>query len=273
MRPRIALATWSKLPDLAESDRALQGALTERGADALATVWDAPRDWTAFDAVVIRSCWDYHRRHDEFLRWIAALENAGVRVMNSPRVIRWNSHKGYLDELAEQGIPVVPTISATHTTVSSAVDEARRLGWRKLVVKPAVSASAEGVMILDDETSEPGRLVDGDYLVQPFIDELSDAGEIDLVYLGDQLSHAVRRGPRHAPTSISLAELPVPVRAVAERVLTAIPDRPVYARIDLVVHRGEPLLMEVELIEPDLFLTLAPHSATRLAAVVLGASR
>jgi glutathione synthase/RimK-type ligase-like ATP-grasp enzyme len=143
LRPRIALATWSGLPNLADSDRALQSALNSRGADALAAVWDAPRDWTNVDAVVIRSCWDYHRRRDEFLGWIASLETAAVRVMNSPRVIRWNSHKGYLDQLAEQGIPVVPTIAATHATVANAIDEARQLGWRKLVVKPCPRAPRE----------------------------------------------------------------------------------------------------------------------------------
>jgi hypothetical protein len=138
--------------------------------------------------------------------------------------------------------------------------------------REAVSASAEGVVIVDPEadSSRSGVLGEGDYLVQPFIDELAEVGEMDLIYLGDRLSHAVRRGPHHSgATPIHLDDLPVAVADVAARVLEVIPERPVYARIDLVVHRGVPRLMEVELIEPELFLTLAPHSATKLAEVVL----
>jgi hypothetical protein len=96
---RIALATSSKYPDLTHDDRLLLHPLTERGIDAEPAIWDAPaRDWTSFDAVVIRSCWDYHLKYEAFLSWIGSLKEARIPVWNSAALVRWNANKSYLRE-------------------------------------------------------------------------------------------------------------------------------------------------------------------------------
>src|SRR5882724_4397341 len=142
---RIALATAAKLPTLNDDDRLLIPALAELGFTAVPAVWDAPDVcWDEYrgGAVVVRSCWDYHHRLEEFLAWMTRLERAGVPLWNSPAVLRWNSHKGYLRDLAARGVPIVPT---------RWLERGRRVGlarllrderWSDAVVKPAVSASA-----------------------------------------------------------------------------------------------------------------------------------
>jgi glutathione synthase/RimK-type ligase-like ATP-grasp enzyme len=267
---RFALATWAGLPDLTEGDRALRDALRARGAVAAPAIWDAPVDWTEYDAVVIRSCWDYHRRHDEFLAWIDRLEQAGITVINPPSLIRWNSHKRYLAELAAAGIPIVPTISADRGGLADALTGARQRGWRNIVVKPAISASAEGVIPLALDRHELPALDDvahGDYLVQPDLEVLRTAGEIDVIYFDGEYSHAVRRS-HSAGDSPRLVEIEPHVRSAADSVVEALAERPIYCRVDLVIQEQTPLLMEVELIEPELYLTLAPGAARRFATAL-----
>src|SRR5256886_4443797 len=107
---RIALATAAKLPTLNEDDLLLVPALRELGVAGVPAVWDAPDvRWEEFQGVVVRSCWDYHHRLEEFLAWVARLERAGIPVWNPPAVLRGNSHKGYLHDLAARGVPLVPT--------------------------------------------------------------------------------------------------------------------------------------------------------------------
>lgn len=251
-------------------------ALTARGVSAGPAVWDADVDWAAFDAVVIRSCWDYHRRHDEFLAWIGRLERAGVRVLNDPALVRWNAHKGYLAGLEARGIRVVPTLLADGRSLAGEVAAAREGGWSTVVIKPAISASAEGVIVLGPDDSPPSAgQGEGDYLIQPYIEKLRTFGEIDLIYFGGEYSHAVRRispalgqgeGERPIPFDI-----PRSIRDAGDGVLGALASAPAYCRVDFARHLDETLLMEVELIEPDLFLEHAPGAPDRFAAAVIAA--
>ena len=269
---RVALATWHGLPDLTESDRALATALRARGVEAVPAVWGEPLDWTTFDAVVIRSCWDYHRRHDEFLSWVRRLEGEGVRILNPPALLRWNSHKGYLAELAAR-VPVVPTLAVHRRDLAGALADARARTWRRVVIKPAVSASAEGVIAIDigaEQLPTLDHLAEGDYLVQPFIGALHTDGEIDVIYFAGVYSHAVRRA-HHDGSSAATIEPSSLVRAAADRIVNALPHEPVYCRVDLVLHDEMALLMEVELIEPELFLTLEPNAPARFADAVCSA--
>lgn len=272
---RIALATWSGLPALNGGDRAFMAALAARGVSAAPAVWDADVDWGEFDAVVIRSCWDYHRRHDEFLAWMGRVERAGVRVLNDPELVRWNAHKGYLAELEAHGIPVVPTLVADGGSLTARVAAARERGWSTLVIKPAVSASAEGVVVLEAHQPAPSTEQGGrDYLIQPFIEKLRTFGEIDLIYFGGEYSHAVRR-KSSAVAAQAEGEKPIPfdvppsIRDAGDSVLRALTRSPAYCRVDFARHQDETLLMEVELIEPDLFLEHSRGSPDRFAAAVI----
>src|SRR5438046_3091226 len=181
---RIALATSAKLPTLNEDDRLLIPALAERGLAAVPAVWDAPDVcWEEFQGVVVRSCWDYHHRLEEFLTWVARLERAGIPVWNPPAVLRWNSHKGYLRDLAARGVPIVPTRWLARGRRVGLARLLRDAAWSDAVVKPAVSASAPGTGRPSFEpASADQRQLDellraGDVMVQPFMSEVRDAGE------------------------------------------------------------------------------------------------
>ncbi|HET8775092.1 MAG TPA: hypothetical protein VFP80_14925, partial [Thermoanaerobaculia bacterium] len=165
----IALVTWRGLPELAADDRLLRDALVRRGVDVRAVVWDDPdAGWRSFDAIVVRSTWDYHKRLDEFRAWLDRME--GLPLWNPPAVLRWNTHKSYLFDLQARGIAIVPTLLVP-----------RGQGF---IVKPAVSATA-----FRTERHE----TDCDVLVQPFVPEIVTDGELSFVFLGRRFSHAVRK--------------------------------------------------------------------------------
>jgi hypothetical protein len=282
---RIALATYAQLPGLNTDDGLLIPALRALGFAASPAVWDAPDVcWDEFAAVVVRSCWDYHRRLPEFRAWIAGLERARVALCNPPELLRWNSHKSYLRDLAAAGVPVVPTQwlvgGGGDRPGLAALLSAR--GWRDAVVKPAVSASAFGTWrtsprIADADQSRLDALLDrGDVLLQPFVPEVHDPGEWSLVFFGRRFSHAVLKRPAGDDYRVqwefggtaSAAAPPQRLIADAERVLGAVPGNVTYARVDGVERDGRLVLMELELIEPHLFLALDPGAAARLARAI-----
>ena len=281
---RIALATYSKLPTLNEDDRLLIPALADLGVTAVPAVWDAPTVcWDEFQGVLIRSAWDYHLRAPEFLGWIARLERAGVAVWNPGDVLRWNHHKRYLRDLAAAGsVATVPTRWLARGEAADLPALLADAGWREAVIKPAVSASAFGTWRTSSQTAARDQsrleqlLESGDAMVQPFIAEMSTAGEWSLLFLGGRFSHAVRKRAAAGDYRVQwefggTAETGVPadqVIADAGRVLAAVPGRPLYARVDGVERGGRLVLMELELIEPHLFLGWDAQAAGRLARAI-----
>src|SRR5438093_7960041 len=280
---RIALATSAKLPTLNDDDRLLIPALAELGLGAVPAVWDSPDVcWEEFQGVLVRSCWDYHHRLEEFLAWVSRLERAGVPVWNAPAVLRWNSHKGYLRDLAARGVPIVPTRWLAR---GRRVDLARLLRderWSDVVVKPAVSASATDTWRTSAATAgaDQGRLEQllraGDVMVQPFIDEVRDPGEWSLIFFGSRFSHAVRKRPAPADYRVqwefggTAAPLAPPPRLIADAaaVMAALPGQPLYARVDGVARDGRLLQSELELISAHLDLGWDADATGRLARVL-----
>lgn len=281
MNSVVALATCAQLPELWTDDQVLLAALREMGAEVESPVWDSPRaDWSAYDLVVIRSTWDYWHRRSEYLEWTRAVA-AASRLCNPPDVVEWNTHKGYLRDLAAAGVPVVPTAWFTAgTRVDLSAVQAQR-GWSDIVVKPAVSAGAEDTLRLADvgavalqelaDRVSPTR----DVMVQPYVEAVDTTGERSLLYINGELAHAVRRPPYLSAGLFADSELTEPAAdeaAVAERVLRAVPGQGplLYARVDLVRDaEGDPMLMEVELVEPQLFFALSPGTTERMAHAVL----
>lgn len=286
MRPRIALATYERAPSLAREDQLLVPAFSALGIDAEAAVWSSHEViWETFDAVVVRSCWDYHLRYAEFRAWLARLGASRLPVWNPVSLMQWNSHKSYLIDLARRGVPTVPT--RLMTDVGSAAIEAvvRDAGWSRFVIKPAVSASGFETYALDSTfDAMTKQVIDrmtrlGDVLVQPFIEEIPAQGEHSLVYIGGDFSHAAikraaasefRVQTEHGGSVTPVTAEPWLVEA-GMRALKALPDAPLYARVDGVARDHEFFLMELELIEPNLFLDLRPGSAAAIASAVHGA--
>jgi len=276
---RIAFATWRGLPGLSADDRLASAALVEQGLTVIPSVWDDPVvDWPSFDAVVVRSTWDYHHRPGEFLDWIARLERAGVRVWNPPSLLRWNLDKRYLAELERRGVPVVPTVTVPKGHGSSLADVLVEAGWDAAVVKPAVSASAHETW----RTSRARAAADaerfamlvtaGDVLVQPYLRAVED-GEWSLCFLGERYSHAVLKRPRRGDFRVQ-SELGGEVLVVppgpavvqrAEAIVALLPRPWLYARVDACQVDGTLVLMELELIEPTLFFRADPGAPDRFA--------
>ncbi|HEY5142347.1 MAG TPA: hypothetical protein VII98_02485 [Solirubrobacteraceae bacterium] len=285
---RVALATCRELPDLDDDDQLIAPALAALGITATPAIWDDPAvDWAAFDLVVVRNTWDYVARLPAFLAWARSLP----RLINPAAVLAWSTDKRYLAELHDAGLPVVPTWFLAAGEVLPAVGE--------LVVKPSVGVGSIGARRFREAEHEAAaahaRALEADgrvAMVQPYLRGVEDGrGETALIVLGGELSHAIHKGPllggepaetfadglylleRVAPREPTAAE-----RAVGERVLAWVTERfgPLpYARIDVIpgppAADEEPVVLEVELVEPSLFLGTAPGAPERLAAVLAAA--
>jgi len=265
----IAIAT-SENP-LPASDQALALALAEHGFDVQPAIWSSTQqDWQAFDAVVVRSCWDYHLRVDEFLEWIALLQRGGIVVVNSPDLIRWNANKVYLGELAAAGIAVPDTVFVESGAELDLTKICASRGWGSAVVKPTVSASAYCT-----ERRSSG-LVRGPAMVQQYVGAIETEGEWSLVYINGEFSHAVIKKPQMGDFrvqtnfggTVQVAQPSKQSLEFAEGVLSRLAWPAMFARVDIVVDGASIQLMELEVIEPELFLDLVPGSSRRLASAI-----
>lgn len=287
---RVALITARQLSHLDDDLPLLVPALEALGVRVEVADWhDETYDWAAVDLAVVRSAWDYTTQLEGFLRRLEVIE-AATRLANPLDVVRWNADKRYLVGLHEAGAPVVPT------TVIEPGQRPQVPDGVACVVKPTVSAGAR-----DTERFAPdqgpaavahaesllaaGRSV----LVQPYVHAIDEAGETGVVYVGDAFSHGFRKGPilgsgaelvegLYWEQEIEPREPSPAERAVAERVLDAVADLVpgrtrtdlLYARVDLVPGRDGPVLMELELIEPSLFLPMSSGGAERAARAIAG---
>jgi glutathione synthase/RimK-type ligase-like ATP-grasp enzyme len=282
-RHSIALATYDKRPELAPDDQVLVPALESEGFDVHRVVWsDADVRWESFDAVVIRSCWDYHLRIIEFNAWLDRLDLGGVRVFNSSSLIRWNSNKRYLVELAGHGTRTVPTriVPAGHALCAAEI--LRDEGWPRAVIKPVISASGYETYAISVPLDDNGRATvervtrAGDALLQPFADEVARVGEFSFVFIDGVHSHATikraGRGEFRVQTehggSVDPVHAPPPLVSQAAAILALLPETPLYARVDGIERDGAFVLMELELIEPNLFFEHGTGSAARFAAAM-----
>ncbi|MBL38418.1 MAG: hypothetical protein CMP07_08410 [Xanthomonadales bacterium] len=273
--------------NILEEDRILSEAFGAIGCDVSRVDWADPKiDWGRFDAVVIRQTWDYFDRLTEFLAWLDRVESC-TRVVNPVEVIRWNCDKRYLVDLAAAGVPTVPTIVIEcaidrRTDVPGLADLMARHGFDEAVIKPAVSgAGRETYRVLrsqaDRHEAAWQRLVKAEsMLLQPFMPAIVEHGEVSLIVIDNQVTHAVRKiaaagefrvqddhGGTVHPHTPGPAEI-----AVAQAALAAVPGPVSYARVDLVEAENGPLVMELELIEPELFFRRHPDAAGRLAGTV-----
>jgi glutathione synthase/RimK-type ligase-like ATP-grasp enzyme len=269
---RVALAGCRGVDD--PDEPALVDALARCGVEAEGRPWDADLDWSAYDLVVVRSTWDYVARRAEFLAWADAVP----RLANPASVLRWNTDKRYLERLAAVGVPVVPT------TYVNPSDPFVPPGGQ-YVVKPTVSAAA-----MDTAKYGPGdeatarahvaRLLDDEreVMVQPFIATVETVQETSLLYIGGEYSHGAHKGRvltgvgALSPTEWDLGprEPSEAERAVAEQVLSAVSEPLLYARVDLLAGPDGPLLLELELTEPFLFLGMCDGAGDRFAAAIAG---
>jgi hypothetical protein len=285
---RVGLITCAKLPTLNDDDRLLGASLRARGIDAIPLLWDDKTlAWDSFEALVLRSCWDYHYRVDEFRAWLGRLEACDAKLWNPVPLVRENLHKGYLKRLAQAGVSVVPTLHLARGEAPHLAALLAERGWGEAVVKPAVSASAHETWTVGVENAVAMQarfdklLAAGDVLVQPFMPTVKSHGEWSLVFLGGELSHAVLKIPRPGDFrvqeefggSVRVALPSARLRQDCETILERLEHPWLYARVDGIEVAGRFMLMELELIEPFLFLGSEPAAADRLASAVESLAR
>jgi glutathione synthase/RimK-type ligase-like ATP-grasp enzyme len=281
---RVALITWAGLPEGAESEQLLRPLLAVSGVDAQMVDWrDASVNFSKFDLLVLRSCWDYHLRAQEFADWLHRIKRV-VTVLNDVDTVLWNSNKFYLRELQERGIQIAPTCFLNRGETLTKDYLAAMEDWEKVVVKPAISASAHETRIFEPGSQPladhlPKLLGNADFLLQRFLPEIQTSGEISFIYIDGIYSHAVQKRPAAGDFRVQKehggsAELIHPAASLlhqahmiadaAQEVSTSL-----YCRLDAVEAEGKLILMELELIEPELFLGLAEDAAERFAAAIV----
>ncbi|GAW50831.1 MULTISPECIES: ATP-grasp domain-containing protein [unclassified Nocardioides] len=277
---RVLLATFCLCPDGEPGGAALTDALTARGVDATWAAWDdASVDWAGADLVAVRATWDYHRRLAPFLAWARAVEERST-LLNGADTFGWNHDKGYLLELGAL-VPVVPSEPASDDDLLGGLSRALDR-WGTVVVKPRIGASGVGLVIAD-RTDDPrlAGLTTGPWLAQPVVESVRTRGETSVVVVGGRAVTQVDKLPATGEVRVHEEyggrSVAVPVEdaagALARRAVAAAEDllgHPLdYARVDLMEHEGELVVSELELIEPGLYLDLAPEAAAPFADLVV----
>jgi hypothetical protein len=289
---RIAIASFSDMPPEFRDDERLADALRERGVEVAIESWDAPAvDWDGFEAVVIRSTWDYSRRREEFLAWV---DGVGDRLHNAPALVRWNSDKRYLGDLADEGIAVV------HTEYVRPSESAPELDG-EVVVKPNISAGGRDTgrfgprmhgraRELIESIQASGRTA----MIQPYQPSVDGIGETAVLCIDGEPAHALRKGAILRPDEVAPVadrpagvaevmydpELVVPTEATeaelanAREIVAHVAERfdylPLYARVDTIPgSTGEPILLELEAIEPSFYLDQVPATTAVVADAII----
>ena len=287
---RIALVTAAAARTLDEDLAPLETALRAAGVAPSIVEWDdAAIDWSAFDLAVLRSTWDYSMRQPEFLRWIDRISPL-TTLVNPREVVRWNTDKHYLAQLAKAGVPVVPsTFLEPGEDASRALDAFLTTAGEEFVVKPSIGAGSRDAQRYargerDTALAHARRLLEADrsVLLQPYLGRVDAHGETALIFFAGTFSHAIRKGPLlkrgEGPTRALFATEHITARTpsadeitVAERTLRAMPfGELLYARVDLIHDDdGTPRVLELELTEPSLFFAHAPGSANRFAQAII----
>ncbi|WP_435334681.1 ATP-grasp domain-containing protein [Haloarchaeobius sp. TZWWS8] len=283
---RVAFATSAEYAELTAADQRFAAALSDRGVAVDPAVWtDESVDWTDYDAVVVRSCWDYHTQVEAFSGWINSLADREVPLYNAPSTIHWNTHKFYLRDLEARGVETVPTAyvrGSEQRSLEAVLDEH---DWREAVVKPAVSIGGADTWRTDRSRADSHQerfdslQATADLLVQRFVPEITE-GEWSFVFADGEYSHAVLKEPgdgefrvhEHYGGSYAAAEpSDALVRQATEAFDAALDElgqTPLYARVDGVDVDGTFVLVELELVEPSLFFDTVPAAAGTFADAV-----
>jgi glutathione synthase/RimK-type ligase-like ATP-grasp enzyme len=281
---REALGIDYDMPLLLEAVRATGVAVDE-------VCWDDESiDWSTYNHIVIRSTWDYHRRYDEFMHWVRTV-SAVSTISNSVDVITWNTDKHYLAEVAEMGLPVVPTVFIEPGQEDWLEYVLELLTQGDVVVKPAISAGSndtERHSNIDTAQKHVSELLSAQrsVMLQPYMADVDVESETGLVFIDSKFSHAFAKGPLlaqaknmsgglYAEEEIGVRQPTAEQLLIGERAVKWLTSRfgnLLYARVDLLPTAQGPVIIEIELTEPSLYLLLHPQAATELAHALLNHS-
>lgn len=268
---KIGILTCARLPELLESDQKLIPLFAKENIAAKAVIWDDESvDWTEFDYLIFRNTWDYYQKEIAFNLWLDKIESLGIKTLNPISIIQKNKHKFYLKELEKEGISILPTIFLEKNSTSN-LQTLIPKNWEKIVIKPAFSAGSYLTKLIDRselksiQTEFKEHFENKDFLLQEFRPEIKELGETSFIFFDEKFSHAVNKKPVENDFRVqiqyggeySLIQPNADLLHQAELVLSKIPEKLLYARVDGIVIENKLHLMEIELIEPDLYFDLA----------------
>lgn len=257
-------------------------ALVSAGAEVEPLPWTGPGDLSSFDLILPLVAWGYHHDYGSWLHLLNRFDGEALPVANAPSLLWWNSDKTYLTQLAAQGVPTVETVEAPALDEISLAAAAERFGTTELVVKPPISASAVGTHRLRAGEPIPAAERGRRMMIQPFVPTIATEGEYAVILFDGVHSHTVVKRPKagdfrvqeHLGGSTSPSVPPAGAVELAQRALAAAPAPATYARVDIVRSgSGELQIMELELIEPSLFLDHAPDGGAAFSRAILSAAR
>lgn len=283
-RPRkkqIAFLSANNLEDYVIDDHLSYEPLQELGWETKTISWRGKEiDWSQFACAIVRSTWDYQKDLATFLATLEKISTA-TRLLNPLPLLRWNADKIYLRELGQRGARIVPTFWGERALRPNDILRwCHELGCEELVIKPTVSANAEKTIRLGpaDFPSAPIQIFAGlVYMVQPFMNGIVEEGEFSLFYFGGEYSHAILKTPKPRDFRvqeehgglIQAAEPSAKLLRASEEVMRLLDETPLYARVDFVRDQhGEFALMELELIEPSLYLRTDAKAPHRFAVAI-----
>lgn len=269
-------------------DQLLQDALKERGVRSQRVEWSNPNaDWSQYSHAVFRATWDYFIRWDEFSPWLDRVSQC-TKLINSSQLVRWNCDKHYLQELEKHSVPVVPTHFVKRGEPSSLDAIIKTIPGDEFVIKPTISGAGRDTYRLTREQAADFNAQfqklnrEADFMIQPFVPSVLDQGEVTIILFDGVVSHAIKKTAasgefrvqedhggsvhRHAPLADEIA--------VAEKAFSVCNETPVYGRVDMVRSPdGNPWVMELELVEPELWLRFDDNAAGRYADALIKAMR
>jgi glutathione synthase/RimK-type ligase-like ATP-grasp enzyme len=277
---KIALLTCSKFPKLTRDDSLLVKPLQNAGFEPVAAAWDDKKvDWSRFEIVIMRSGWNYHLKYPQFLEWLDLLEKLKIEVWNPIETLRWNSNKKYLRDLADKRVTIIPSVWIEKGEIVDLENISREKGWSEFIIKPTVGASAYEIFRADKNNFSKVQpqidkmLSKSDVMIQPVMREVLEEGEYSIVAIGGKYSHTVLKRPKKGDFRSNwdfgaTQEKVAPDQILIDQALNILKkvDSPtLYARIDGINQNGKFILMELELIEPELFFGYEPESAEAFA--------
>ena len=253
--PNVYLLNSKQHSHLCPDDRGLPEVFKKSGISIQSLIWDED-PLPAEGILIFRAIWDYVEKRDQLTNFLQQLSNSKLKVLNPVETIRWNLDKSYLQELERLGVPIIPTKVIQNFSFNEIENY-------PTVLKPRVGASGVDTYLIrsDEENHRASSLLGRDILIQPFIPEIQEEGELSFVFFADDFSHAVRKvnnggdfriQEEHGGRNQAYCATPIEITAV-QSWLKKVPYDFFYARVDMVRHQGQLFLMELELIEPELY--------------------
>ncbi|HXD74790.1 MAG TPA: hypothetical protein VN628_13675 [Vicinamibacterales bacterium] len=265
------------MPSWEVDDRPFHDALRARGIPFIEAVWDDPAvDWPSFDAVLIRTTWDYQEKRDAFVAWAGRLP---VPLHNPIDIVGWNTHKSYLRDLEARGVPIVPTEWLARGTSPDIASLCADRGWARAFLKPCVGATSRETLRFAAGDPAAQRHADRllareDLMLQPYLSRVETEGEMSAIFIEGELTHAVRKvpvpGDYRVQDDFGANDYPIefPDVPLARAAIDAVGRRLLYARADFLRSDEGLQLTELELVEPSLFFRHGRHAADRLADAI-----